>query len=211
MEEYYARRAAEYEAIYLEPERQSDLALLKERVIELLEGHRTLEVACGTGYWTEVLAPVCPSIVATDSGLEVLEVARSKTYRNRHIRFEVADAYRLDDVEGEFTAGFAAFWWSHVPKERLESFLHGFHRKLLPGALVCFIDNRYVEGSSTAISHTDTRGNTYQDRVLKDGTAFRVVKNFPSREELESRVAAWSRAVDVMGLKYYWCLSYKLM
>lgn len=179
LKEYYTRRAAEYEEIYQKPERQSDLAILETHVKTLLEGHPTLEVACGTGYWTEILAPVCRSIVAADSGPEVLEVARGKTYGKHSVHFVLADAYHLEDVEGQFTAGFAAFWWSHVPKECLQSFLRGFHKKLLPGALVCFVDNRNVEGSSTAISHTDARGNTYQQRILKDGTEFRVLKNFP--------------------------------
>jgi demethylmenaquinone methyltransferase/2-methoxy-6-polyprenyl-1,4-benzoquinol methylase len=97
-----------------------------------------------------------------------------------------------------------------VPRDDLQLFLQGFHQKLLPGALVCLVDNRYVKGSSTAISHTDDRGNTYQERVLKDGTVFRVLKNFPSREELESRAAHWSTAVEVMELKHYWCMSYRI-
>jgi demethylmenaquinone methyltransferase/2-methoxy-6-polyprenyl-1,4-benzoquinol methylase len=189
LEAYYTRRAAEYDEIYRKSERQSDLAVLEKHLKTLLEGHTTLEIACGTGYWMERLVPVCRSIVATDSSPEVLDVARRKEYGNRSVQFVLADAYHLDDVSGEFSAGFAAFWWSHVPKQPLPSFLRGFHQKLLPGALVCFVDNRYVEGSSTAISDKDSSGNTYQQRVLKDGNAFRVLKNFPTREELESSVA----------------------
>ena len=36
-----------------------------------------------------------------------------------------------------------------------------------------FIDNRYVEGSSTPISARDDEGDTYQDRTLEDGARFR--------------------------------------
>ncbi|HEY6168738.1 MAG TPA: class I SAM-dependent methyltransferase, partial [Verrucomicrobiae bacterium] len=53
--EYYARRAGEYERIYAKPERQADLAALRARLAEAFRGRRVLEIACGTGYWTEVI------------------------------------------------------------------------------------------------------------------------------------------------------------
>jgi demethylmenaquinone methyltransferase/2-methoxy-6-polyprenyl-1,4-benzoquinol methylase len=208
--EYYARRAAEYEEIYEKPERQSDLAALKEHVKSLLQGHRILEVACGTGYWTQLLAPVCRSMVAIDASPETLKMARGKSYGEHSVRFQVADAYDLEDVEGDFTAGFAGFWWSHIPRERLGSFLHGFHSKLKPGALVCFVDNRYVEGSSTPVAGTDEKGNTFQRRLLKDGSLFDVVKNFPTSKELGSAVASWTGISEIKVLRHYWCLSYRL-
>ena len=208
--EYYTRRAVEYDEIYEKPERQRDLVILRDRVRKILEGHRILEVACGTGYWTALLSKVCPSVVATDMSPEVLEVARCKSRGSGLVRFVVADAFHLDDVDGDFTAGFAGFWWSHVPKELLQSFLAAFHRRLQPGATICFVDNQYVEGSSTPLSHTDERGNSYQRRRLKDGTEFCVVKNFPTQSELVSCVAPWTTVAEVKELQYYWTLSYRL-
>ena len=38
------------------------------------------------------------------------------------------------------------------------------------------IDNRYVEGSSTPIIRRDRFGNTYQERVLRDGTRHEVLR-----------------------------------
>lgn len=208
--EYYTRRAVEYDEIYAKPERQRDLVILRDQVSNILEGHRILEVACGTGYWTALFSEVCPSVVATDASPAVLEVARRKSSGSGPVRFVVADAFHLDDVDGDFTAGFAGFWWSHVPKEQLHSFLAAFHCRLQPGAIVCFVDNQYVEGSSTPISHTDESGNSYQRRSLKDGTEFCVVKNFPTQDELLSSVAPWTTAAEVKELQYYWTLSYRL-
>ncbi len=46
--------------------------------------------------------------------------------------------------------------------------------------------------------------------VGTEGIEFRVLKNFPTKEELKSNVAAWSPRAEVTELQYYWCLSYEL-
>jgi demethylmenaquinone methyltransferase/2-methoxy-6-polyprenyl-1,4-benzoquinol methylase len=125
---YYSRRAHEYEQIYEKPERRADLVRVRSWLREALAGHRILEVACGTGYWTAELAPVAAAITSTDSSPATLEVARGKSYPPGRVRLALADAYALADVPGNFTAGLAAFWWSHVPRERQLAFLGGLHR-----------------------------------------------------------------------------------
>ena len=75
--EYYRRRAGEYEAIYAKPERQADLALLRKEVPQRLAGRRVLEIACGTGYWTALVAPLAASVVATDTAEEPMAIART--------------------------------------------------------------------------------------------------------------------------------------
>jgi len=71
-----------------------------------------------------------------------------------------------------------------------------------------FIDNAYVEGSSTAISRTDEHGDTYQMRRLDDGSQYEVLKNFPTESELRASVAGTATGVRVEFLRYYWILSY---
>jgi SAM-dependent methyltransferase len=95
---YYARRAPEYERIYERPERRADLVALGARVRSLVAGADVLEVACGTGYWTERFAAAARSVLATDVGGEVLEIARRKTYPPGRVSFAVADAFRLQDL-----------------------------------------------------------------------------------------------------------------
>ena len=77
---YYAQRAAEYERIYAKPERQSDLAALKIRIGRMFAGRKVLELACGTGYWTEVIAASAAQVTAIDINEEVLQIARAKSY-----------------------------------------------------------------------------------------------------------------------------------
>lgn len=208
--DYYTRRAGEYERIYAKPERQSDLAALRARLRDLLAGRAVLEVACGTGYWTQVIGDSAQSILATDINDEVLEIARHKDYPRVNVRFQKADAFTLAEVGGAFSAGFAGFWWSHIPLDRIPAFLNRFHEKLNPEAKVVFLDNNYVEGSSTPLSRRDSCGNTYQRRSLDNGTACEALKNFPAESELVDAVEKAAARLEVVQFKYYWLFSYDL-
>jgi ubiquinone/menaquinone biosynthesis C-methylase UbiE len=205
--EYYRRRAGEYEAIYAKPERQSDLLLLKKKIAELLKRARVLELACGTGYWTTVIASAAESVTATDLAEEPMTIAQAKDYPRRNVRFSPSDAFNLEKELGSFDAAFAGFWWSHIPRQRIADFLRSLHARLQPGARVLLLDNLYVDGNSTPVSEVDTHGNTYQLRTLSDGSSFRVMKNFPSKDELK---ALLPQGVHYRALKYYWLAEYRL-
>jgi demethylmenaquinone methyltransferase/2-methoxy-6-polyprenyl-1,4-benzoquinol methylase len=206
---YYARRASEYERIYLKPQRQEDLQRLRDCVERACAGAHVLEIACGTGYWTAVAARSGSSVLAVDINDEVLSIARSKPMGPAAVTFARGDAYSLPDYSRRFTLGLGAFWWSHIPKPRLPAFLQDFHRQLLPGARVMFIDNVYVEGSSTPICRADEQGDTYQVRKLDDGSTHEVLKNFPSDQDLHMAVNGLSVDVRVERLQYYWIWSYE--
>ena len=209
LQAYYAKRAAEYERIYVKPERQADLGRLRARVAALATGRSLLEVACGTGYWTEVMAPHARSITAIDYAEETLAIARSKKYPAGNVEFAQGDAYALPGFGRRHDALFAGFWWSHVPLARLDAFLAGVEAVVAPGAVVAFLDNRYVEGSSTPVARRDEEGNTYQARKLDDGSAHDVLKNFPTERELIERASAHGRDASVEWLEYYWLLVYR--
>jgi len=206
---YYAQRAPEYEQIYARPERQADLDRVRRWLHDELSHQRVLEVACGTGYWTAWLAPVVEGIVATDACAEVLDLARRKSYPPGCVRFAIADAYELGAVTGEFSAAFAGFFWSHVPRARLPAFLRSVHARLGPGARVVLLDNRYVEGSSTPIARCDDEGNTYQQRRLADGTVQEILKNFPGPSELRAALGTEARGLRILEFEHYWGASYQ--
>lgn len=206
--EYYAKRASEYERIYARPERQRDLAALKERVRKMLAGRRVLELACGTGYWTEVFAPVAREVVAVDVNKEVLDIARAKSYPAGRVEFVQGDCYAPPDRGRRHDALFAGFWWSHVPLQRLDAFLAAAVAAVAPRALVAFIDNRYVEGSSTPVARRDAEGNGYQLRTLDDGSRHEVLKNFPAESELIKRTIRHGWGANVELYEHYWLLSY---
>ena len=208
LEGYYARRAAEYEKIFDKPERQADLARMRSDIPALFEGRRVLEIACGTGYWTPLIAARAKSVLALDYNEETLAIARTKAYPKGNVNFVRGDAYALPQWQQKLSAGYAGFWWSHVPLSRLDAFLRGLHERLEPGAVVAFMDNRYVEGSSTPLSRRDAEGNTYQTRRLADGSTHEVLKNFPTPRELRERLGADVRVTDY---EHYWVATYRIM
>src|ERR1051326_5458953 len=151
MAEYYRQRAPCYERVYHKPERQEDLRKLRQMVVTTFAGKDVLDVACGTGYWTEIIADAANSIVGIDFNEEVLDVARGKPMPKHKVRFLRGDAYVLPDLGETFDAGMVGFWWSHVPKAKLRDFLTGLHSKLKPGASVMVFDNA-LESPAASLS-----------------------------------------------------------
>jgi demethylmenaquinone methyltransferase/2-methoxy-6-polyprenyl-1,4-benzoquinol methylase len=209
MRAYYAARAAEYDRVYDKPERQQDLRAIERWLPSVFGSKSILEVACGTGYWTRFLAPVAARITAVDASIETLNIANARVAAP-HVQFIVGDAYRLPVAPLAFDAGFAGFWFSHVPRARVAAFLRGFHGAMASGAKVVLLDNRYVDGSSTPIAEHDAEGNTYQMRRLDDGSKHRVLKNFPSEEELRHAFAGVARELRLHEWQHFWALEYRV-
>ena len=207
---YYAARAAEYERIYEKPERQEDLAELRRLIPDYFAGRTVLEIACGTGYWTQFIAPRARHITAIDINAETLAIARSKAFPAGRVTFEIGDVHRLPARSQPPTAAFAGFWWSHMRRTERNPFLASLHRALRPGAIVVFLDNLYVPGSSTPIYRIDTEGNSFQRRELSDGSEHIVLKNFPAEAELRADVAPWATNVEYTALKYYWLVKFEI-
>ncbi len=211
MLEYYAKRAAEYDEVYQKPERQQDIKEVKAWLSTLFPDKDVLEVACGTGYWTQYLSQSAKSIYATDYNQEVLELASQRNYpKHCQIQFSSDDAYRLSSVQGIFNAGFAGFWLSHVPRQRLQEFIHQLHQFFDPGSHIVFIDNLFVSGSSTEISRQDEQGNTYQTRTLNDGQQYEVLKNFPHDGEYAQLLDGKAQSMSYRETQYYWIVEYEI-
>ncbi|HXW44234.1 MAG TPA: methyltransferase domain-containing protein [Streptosporangiaceae bacterium] len=202
--EYYQQRAGEYDEVYLKPERQRDIAALKSLLPPLVAGRHVLEIAAGTGYWTQVIAPVAASVTATDLNPEPLRVAAGRDYGRAAPLLTQADAYRLADVPGEFDLVFCGFWWSHIPRADVERFLTGLGERVQPGTTLVILDNRYVPGSNHPISRTGPDGDTYQLRRLRDGREYEVLKNFPSRDQLAADLAGQAAGLRYTELEHYW-------
>ncbi len=207
---YYAQRAAEYERVYENPRWPDDLARLKARIPGLLTGRRVYEVACGTGYWTRVVAERAAAVHATDVNDDTLALARAKTYE-APVSFECRNAYACALGPAGFDAGLAALWLSHVDLERLDAFFRAFHSHLGPGAPVLMFDERQraERESRVAASRTDGAGNRYEIRQLRNGERFEIVKNFFDPDDLALRLADQATDVAYRELAWFWVLEYR--
>lgn len=208
MRSYYAARAPYYDAVYLKPERREDIAFLSTHLPSRLAGRHVLEVACGTGYWTQHIAPVAARMVATDATPEPLEFARLRP-GTENVSFIQADAYALPLELGRFDGAFAGLWFSHVPIAGRSAFLDSFHALLSSGARIVLIDNGRVQLRDFPIVETDVDGNTYQYRTLRDGSTHRVLKNFPSEAELRTLLAPHARTLAFRELENFWLCEYE--
>lgn len=207
MHAYYAQRAPYYDAVYLKPERKEDIAFLSTHLPDRFRGREVLELACGTGYWTQHIATSTKRVVATDGTAEPLGFARLRPGAESVV-FRQADAYALPLDLGSFDAAFAGLWFSHVPKEARVVFLQGLHRILKPGARVILLDNNEVQLRDYPLVETDAAGNTFQKRPLRDGSVHRVLKNFPTEAELIALLSPLAEQIEFTNLDNFWMVEY---
>jgi SAM-dependent methyltransferase len=203
-EDYYRERALEYDRVYLKPERQDDLHRIREWLSTAFDGRRVIEIAAGTGYWTDVFADTALAIVATDFNKTTLEVAQGRRSWPGSVAFVEADAFELEGVTGIFDAAFAGFFWSHVPLALLDAFLRTLFQRIEQGARVVILDNRYVRGSNHGVTRTDEEGNTYQMRSLDSGANYEVLKNFPTSEFLRTKLDPLATDINLLEWRFYW-------
>jgi ubiquinone/menaquinone biosynthesis C-methylase UbiE len=163
-----------------------------------------LEIACGTGNWTQVLSKRARSVMATDINEAYLAEAKKKPYQKDNVIFKVADAYTLDGIEGNFNLAFASDWWSHIPKSKIKDFIETLHSMLLPGSKIIMIDMLRKPELDRMFSHIDNEGNVIQKRTLPNGKEYHVVKNFPTEKELVN-------CLKGCGIKINYCEDTKLL
>ncbi len=211
MANYYRERAPVYERVYTYPERQSDLRFLESHVAQLFNHCRVLEVAAGTGYWTQFLARSAKSVLAVDRESAQLDELQKRRF-DCPVETRIQDVYHLDRLVDEgksFTGAFAGLWLSHVPRQRLKEFFCSLHQCLRPGSTVLLIDNSPAQLQQYPISRHDQHGNTYQMRSLDSGVSHEVLKNFPSFDELKAITAPFGEFQNYIDLENFWLFQYR--
>jgi demethylmenaquinone methyltransferase/2-methoxy-6-polyprenyl-1,4-benzoquinol methylase len=189
--DYYRRRADEYDVTAY-----GDVAAARARiarlVAEMRPTGRVLEIACGTGLWTEALAGPADTVTAIDAAPEVVAIARDRV-RSAKVRFEVADVFSWEPG-ARFDVIFFSAWLSHVPMSRFEQFWHSLRGLLAEDGRVLFIDEHVDERAKEA--YVPGRDEIIERR-LSDGSTFRIVKNFVDPDELEVRLRGlgWDCAI----------------
>ncbi|MHB8645843.1 MAG: class I SAM-dependent methyltransferase [Thermomicrobiales bacterium] len=187
MAEYYRARAAEYDEWWYRQGRYDHGAEQNGRwFAEMDEVYAafdalactgdTLELAPGTGIWTERLLTTADSNTAVDASEEMVAINRAKLGSDK-VSYVIADLFAWQP-DRQYDGICFGFWISHVPTERLDGFLATVAGALRPGGTVFFVDGRR-EPMSTAADHLlPAQGAQVMTRKLNDGRAHQIVKNF---------------------------------
>lgn len=204
LREYYRNRAPIYEAIYFRPDEQRlhQLEELARALRGWLKGRDVLEIAAGTGWWTVHAASVAKSVTATDLNEETLAIAKMKPLDK--VKFCLADAYRLEEVPGEFDGFLACFWLSHVSRRDLPRFFEGVHRRLKPGSRVFLADNSFVPDFGGRFLEVEGDPDTYRMRTDEQGNEHQILKNYYSEEEFRAMLPGASNLDVHIGPCYWW-------
>jgi len=238
---YYRARAGEYDEWFYRKGRYDRGAELNqawfdevEVVMQLLHSlprvERVLELACGTGIWTQELAKLGEQVVAIDASAEVIAINRGKLldptprpppriqgggerrsldpgnmeYQQGSVEYVQADLFAWEP-DGQYDLVFFSFWLSHVPPENLDAFLDNVRRATKPGGRLFAIDSM-PDSTSSAINHEAYQPESiYHTRKLNDGQEFTIVKIFYQPEALQRKLAehGFDATVRTSG-RYFW-------
>ncbi|MFI8090017.1 class I SAM-dependent methyltransferase [Streptomyces sp. NPDC086080] len=183
---YFRARAAEYDSAY--DERQPMLQLVKV-LDELPVIGDVLELVCGTGQWTHLLAGRARTLTALDATPEMLRIAHARM-RGTATRFIEADIFNWEP-DRQYDTVFFAFRLSHVPSVEMEAFW-ALLRGAAPGGCVAFLDDSPAKAEieePVAEAQVPTARRRLADgsqhlavKVLHDAPSFTSQLNDPGRE-----------------------------
>lgn len=202
---YYRQRAAEYDEWFLRQGRydngeQSNARWFDEvrlvsdvldNTIKVGTGERILELACGTGFWTEQLCRFGAEITAVDASSEMIALNRDRVAAINAPQPSYVQADLFDwspEEETAFDLVFFSFWLSHVPPDRFDAFWALVRRCLRPRGHCFFIDSLRSSTGSARDQIFRPPTEFAQPRSLNDGRRFEVVKIYYQPAELQRRL-----------------------
>jgi 2-polyprenyl-3-methyl-5-hydroxy-6-metoxy-1,4-benzoquinol methylase len=191
--QYYRQRASEYDEWFFrqgrydrgENHRQqwfSEVAEVEEALQAATPSGDILELACGTGLWTQHLVPLATHLTAVDASPEVI-VLNQQRVASESVEYIVADLFNWTPNQ-QFDFVFFGFWLSHVPMEQFVPFWQMVKGALKPNGRVFFVDSRLTQ-ESTAQNHAALNQQGYSERKLNDGRTYRVIKIFHEPTQLQ--------------------------
>ncbi len=204
---YYREHAAEYDDGWFRRGRYdhghetnarwfADAAEVQDALERFDPAGDVLELACGTGLWTQRLAGHAASVTAIDGSPEMLELCRARVNDPR-VSYIQADLFAWEP-DRTYDVCFFGFWLSHVPEERFETFWEKVRRTVGSEGRVFFIDSLRAEKAS-AIDHTlPDQDEETMLRRLADGREYRIVKRFMNPSRLRQRLVelGWNTEVQ---------------
>lgn len=198
--DYYRARAGEYDEWFLRQGRYDHGEEFNERWFAQAAQARAalsafaprgdvLEIACGTGIWSECLVHHATHLTAIDTSKEVIAINRQRLQGQKNVSYEQADIFTWQPQK-RYDVVFFSFWLSHVPADYFAPFWDRVRSALKDDGRFFLVDSLYNQ-TTTANNHVlGGRDSTVQDRKLNDGRSYRIVKIYYEPEELAACLAA---------------------
>ncbi|MEZ4732881.1 MAG: class I SAM-dependent methyltransferase [Caldilineaceae bacterium] len=154
-----------------------------------------LELAPGTGIWTQRLLATARTITAVDASPEMITINQARVQSER-VTYLLADLFTWQP-DRQYDAIFFGFWLSHVPLERLDAFLGTVAKALRKGGKLFFVDSLHSSSATAVNQPLAVPHEQLTRRILNDGRTFDIVKNFFEPTALAAHCHAAGLAVTV--------------
>ena len=209
--DYYQARAGEYDEWWSRAGRYDrgpalnkvwfdDIARLEAALAGAMPHGRVLELAGGTGIWSEKLLPFATQLTVVDGSAACLKLNRARLGA-RLVRYVEADLFAWHPRQ-QYDFVFFSFWLSHVPEPRFAEFWALVASSLDPGGRAFFIDS-LRESTSTSVDQQVPRRGSLMKRTLNDGRTFQVFKVYYDPSGLQSRLTALGWRANVAATSTY--------
>ena len=162
-----------------------------------------LELAGGTGWWTQRLATTAQRLTVVDASEEALALNRERVGR-ADIEYQNSDLFSWQP-QRRYDVVFFSFWLSHVPRARFGAFWALVRSCLTPEGRVFLIDNRHDPAPEP--HRQDPYVVEYADdlqlRRLSDGSEYWVVKVMYEPDELQRVIESEGWRAQIAGLRWF--------
>lgn len=199
--DYYRARAGEYDrtAPFVDEDGYPELVAALER---FAPRGRVLELACGTGRWTEELARYATELTAVDASEEMLMATRARVART-DVRYVQADLFSWSPSD-RYDVVFFSAWLSHVPPQRFDDFWELVATCLSKAGRVFVIDE--LPAVASLEREVPNAVAPAVERQLTTGERFRTVKVFYEPRLLVDKLAAlgWQADVHSSGWRFFY-------
>jgi SAM-dependent methyltransferase len=152
----------------------------------LVVGRDTLDIACGAGYGSALLARHAASVVGADLSRSAIDSARATYASIPNLEYEQADCSALPFADASFDAVVSFETIEHITGQ--EKFLDEVRRVLRP-------DGLFIVSSPNKLEYTDRLGaaNEYHVRELyRDELAEMLTARFPYSAWFGQRISFYS-------------------
>lgn len=212
MVDYYRARAPEYDEWWQRqgrydrgPEANARWFTEIQEVLTNFDAYSftgdVLELAPGTGNWTQQLLRTANTVTAVDASPEMVAINRARVQSDR-VTYILADLFAWQP-DRQYDGICFGFWLSHVPLERMAQFWQTVALALRPGGKLFFLDNQREVTTTSVDQHLPATDSQLMTRKLNDGRTFQIVKNYFEPAVLTAQCQAAGLNVNIKTTTTY--------